>query len=141
MKAAHLAAMLSLIASSAFAEKPDPNLTPGDVFKVTAKDVCAHGYSKRTRKVSTNKKREVFRRYGVKYFPHAYEVDHFIPLCLGGSNSVLNLWPQPIVDAVEKDKVESFLCREVCKDEMDLKDAQEAVRTDWRGKVWIRDQR
>jgi hypothetical protein len=30
---------------------PDPNLTPGDTFDVTAEDVCVPGYAKKVRAV------------------------------------------------------------------------------------------
>jgi len=36
-----------------------------------------------------------------------YEFDHFIPLAAGGANDIVNLWPQPLADALEKDKIES----------------------------------
>ncbi len=35
-----------------------------------------------------------------------YEFDHLIPLSLGGSNNACNIWPQPIFEAREKDKLE-----------------------------------
>ncbi|MBI5153271.1 MAG: HNH endonuclease [Parcubacteria group bacterium] len=103
---------------------------------MTANDVCRHGYTKEVRSVSTALKREVCRRYGVSYpTPHgAYEIDHFIPLELGGSNDVTNLWPEPANPRPgfhEKDVVENYLHREVCKGRMTLKQAQEAIRNDW----------
>lgn len=44
-----------------------------------------------------------------------YEEDHIIPLGLGGHPSdPRNLWPEPIADALKKDKVETYLHRQVC---------------------------
>ena len=39
----------------------------------------------------------VYAEYGVIYpqAPGAFEVDHFIPLEIGGSNDLTNLWPEP----------------------------------------------
>src|SRR5271165_1678059 len=67
---------------------PDPNLTPGSTFDVTAQDVCTPGYAKKVRDVPAEMKREVYREYGIiSHGPGDYEIDHLIPLELGGSNS------------------------------------------------------
>ena len=56
---------------------PDPKLTPGDVFDVTAEDICVPGYTKKVRNVPQPVKEEVYREYGVTAHPHgSYEVDH-----------------------------------------------------------------
>src|SRR6202035_2801535 len=74
---------------------PDPKLTPGDAFGVTVQDLCVPGYAKKVRNVPAEMKREVYREYGVtSHSPRDYEVDHLIPLELGGSNSIENLWPE-----------------------------------------------
>ena len=74
---------------------PDPKLTPGDVFEVTVQDLCVPGYTKKVRNVPAEMKREVYEEYGVtSHGPGDYEVDHLIPLELGGSNSIKNLWPE-----------------------------------------------
>jgi hypothetical protein len=74
---------------------PDPKLTPGDTFEVTAQDVCVPGYAKKVRAVPAWLKRQAYAEYGITgYKTGDYEVDHLIPLSLGGSNSIRNLWPQ-----------------------------------------------
>ena len=73
---------------------PDPKLTPGDEFEVTVQDLCVPGYSKKVRDVPAEMKREVYGEYGITSHENGdYEVDHLIPLELGGSNSIKNLWP------------------------------------------------
>jgi hypothetical protein len=74
---------------------PNPKLTPGDAFEVTVQDICVPGYSKKVRNVPAEMKREVYREYGITSHESGdYEVDHLIPLELGGSNSIRNLWPE-----------------------------------------------
>ena len=116
---------------------PDSRLTPGDVFSsATVEEVCERGYTKRVRHVPRSKKEHVFANYGIPY-PQpegAYEVDHFIPLELGGSNDVKNLWLEPANPHPgfhEKDIVENYLHHEVCTGHKTLHDAQEEIRTDW----------
>lgn len=115
---------------------PDEALTPGDVFDVTAEQICVKGYSSSVRDVSLSTKKLVYEEYGVSY-PQprgAYEVDHFIPLELGGSNDIRNLFLEPAEPRPgfhEKDVVENYLHSEVCKGREELQKAQEEIRTDW----------
>jgi hypothetical protein len=54
-----------------------------------------------------SEKDQVAQRYGIpKSDYYKYEFDHFIPLNAGGSDDPGNLWPQPLAEAHEKDKVE-----------------------------------
>jgi len=56
---------------------PDPRLTPGDAFDVSAQDVCTPGYSKRVRNVPQSIKEAVYREYGITAHPRgSFEVDH-----------------------------------------------------------------
>jgi hypothetical protein len=62
---------------------------------VTAQDVCVPGYAKKVRAVPAWLKRQAYAEYGItQYKTGDYEVDYLIPLSLGGSNSIRNLWPQ-----------------------------------------------
>jgi hypothetical protein len=56
-------------------------------------------------------------------FDSCCEIDHLIPLELGGSNDVKNLWPQPQdprPGSFEKDSLENDLHHRVCNGEMSL---------------------
>jgi len=114
---------------------PNSTLTPGDVLVgVTAAQVCTPGYATGVRDVTTAEKAVVYSRYGVSPVFGEHEVDHFIPLELGGSNVVTNLWPEPYVPvpgAHEKDRAEYYLHYQVCAGTMTLQQAQDAIRTDW----------
>jgi len=114
---------------------PDPVLTPGDTLEVTAADICVPGYSSKVRSVTDAVKKQVYLEYGItSRQPYEYEVDHLISLQLGGSNSIINLWPEPYAgdwNARVKDKLENKLHRLVCDGGLDLKTAQQEIATDW----------
>jgi hypothetical protein len=117
---------------------PDSKLTPGDSFAVTSQDLCVPGYTKKVRNVPAEMKREVYEEYGVtSHGSGDYEVDHLIPLELGGSNSIKNLWPESHRtlpwNAQVKDRLEGKLHALVCSGQLDLKTAQQAIAADWIG--------
>ena len=115
---------------------PDSNLTPGNTFDVTARDLCVIGYSKKVRNVPAEMKRKVYQEYGItSHGPGDYEVDHLIPLELGGSNSIKNLWSESHRtspwNAQVKDRLEGKLHELVCDGKIDLKTAQQAIASNW----------
>jgi hypothetical protein len=59
------------------------------------------------------------------------EIDHIIPIELGGANSKSNLWAQQWVDARKKDVLENRLHELVCERTLDLGKAQREIATDW----------
>ena len=64
----------------------------------------------------------------------AYEVDHFIPLEIGGSNDIKNLWLEPATPAPgfhQKDQFENFEHGQVCDREITAAEAQSRMVSDW----------
>jgi hypothetical protein len=106
----------------------------------TDMNVVCHRSTKERRRVSAEVHRLALTEYGFTY-PQprgAFEVDHLIPLELGGDNVIANLWPEaaePAPGYHEKDRVENYLHRQVCAGAMNLADAQRQIATDWL-KVW-----
>jgi len=105
----------------------------GHTFDVTAQDVCVPGYAK---KVPEWLKRQAYAEYGItEYKTGDYEVDHLIPLSLGGSNSIRNLWPQSTKtspwNSYVKDALERKLHSLVCAGQLDLKTAQQEIASNW----------
>lgn len=124
-------------------DSPDPNLTPGAVFEdATVEEICTPGYARSVRYVPPEVRRQVYAAYGLRGNHTGYcsgkegcEVDHLISLELGGSNDASNLWPESFDakpwNAHVKDKIEDRLHALVCDGEIDLKEAQHAIATDW----------
>lgn len=116
---------------------PDRACNPGSVFAgATVEKICVAGYSKSVRSVSTKLRKQLFAAYGVEYSQAkgAYELDHLIPLALGGDNSAANLFPEaaePSPGFKEKDVVEVYLQEEVCAGKIDLAAAQTQIASDW----------
>jgi hypothetical protein len=112
---------------------PSSSLTPGDVFVDATVDViCVPGYSAGARDVSASTRTSVFESYGVGGADRSkYELDHLIPLELGGSNDEKNLWPQPLSasgsDAHDKDAAENAFHAAVCSGQVDLAAAQAGI--------------
>src|SRR5262249_53276888 len=83
---------------------------------------------KKVRAVPARLKRQAYAP--VRPYPSTsdYEVDHLIPLSLGGSNSIRNLWPQSTKtlpwNSYVKNALERKLHKLVCAGQLDLKIAQ-----------------
>jgi hypothetical protein len=67
------------------------------------------------------------------------EVDHFYPLCAGGSNDLSNLWYMPAhliwygsdYGYKTKDALEAWICTQIKAGKLDPKVAYEKITTDW----------
>jgi hypothetical protein len=113
---------------------PDPACTPGAVFAgATAARICTPGYAGSVRDVPESLKQAVYAEYGIEeHTPGSYEVDHLVPLELGGSNSIANLWPEVSPGYHAKDAVENALHDAVCARSVALGAAQRTIARDWR---------
>ena len=133
------AALVWLLAGASVAagELPDQNLTGGSVRTDNPDLACGHSKENRGR-MTAARRDEVLLRYGLPPGHHPdYEIDHLIPLCLGGADDASNLWPQPhksiepMWNAQAKDWLERKLCKLVCEGKVGLPDAQVEIATDW----------
>lgn len=115
---------------------PDRACTPGATFRgVTRQQVCIRGRAKHVRNVPESLKRSTYAEYGVRtHHRGQFEVDHLVPLELGGSNAATNLWPEPAAPTPgfhEKDHLENALHALVCSGRMSLKRAQGLIKRNW----------
>jgi hypothetical protein len=114
---------------------PNSNLTPGQTRKVTKDQICSADYQASVKPISDSARKEAFGRYGLRDVDSKSEVlDFLVPVELGGSNDIENLWPQPTRgewSATQKDALEQKLHEMVCDGSLTLKDAQNAIRKNW----------
>jgi hypothetical protein len=130
--------------SQAYLPLPDPSCTPGalnpDVTQSTIDStICVSGWTATVRPSTsyTNK----LKVQGIANYRYSdtslsdYEEDHFLPLELGGApKDPKNLWPEPHAgdeNSSSKDSVENKVKKAVCADQVTLRDAQNAMLTDW----------
>lgn len=113
---------------------PDPTCTPGKSFANTVnKILCNNSNAGNPRQVTASMKNQVYAMYGItSHKSDGWEVDHFIPRCLGGADDITNLWPEPSPEFHLKDRVEVWLCHQVCNKTMTLDRAKAIIIVDWK---------
>lgn len=128
---------------------PDPQCTPGGVNPSVSVDVLRDP-NWRTRTVrncesSESQKHITYRWYDIQKprinsnQNQVCELDHLVPLELGGADGLGNIWPQCGPNAVslneryfkQKDRVENYLAEEVKTGRMPLDSAQRGIASDW----------
>lgn len=122
---------------------PDPKCTPGAADPSVTQDnidstICVSGYTKTVRppvSVTDPIKQEHMQAYGFTDSPKNYELDHLIPLEIGGAPAdVRNLWPESRytdLNSYDKDKFENYLHKQVCAGALSLKTAQNEIASNW----------
>jgi hypothetical protein len=88
------------------------------------------------RNVPQTEKFAVEREYGLpeRLYGRTIEIDHIIPLELGGSNDIANLFPEPGSGPNSyhvKDRLENRLHDLVCGGRMALAAARRAISLNW----------
>jgi hypothetical protein len=120
---------------------PDPDCTPGATYyKVTQSNIhstiCVAGWTSTVRPsegYTQGLKVKQIALYGYAVTgTYNYEVDHLIPLELGGAPySPRNLWPERGAIPNPKDSVENALNNAVCDGSVSLRAAQHAMANNW----------
>ena len=111
-----------------------PGEVDGRVTEATIRStICTRGYTAKVRpprRVTNAIKRRLAR--GLPGSPTDYELDHLIPIGLGGHpRSLKNLWLQTWPEAAAKDQDELRLPRAVCSGRRTLDRAQHEMLATW----------
>lgn len=117
--------------------------TPGAFRRLTRADVCDGDSSRATLRAAD--RREVVGEYGVPgWSGRDGELDHRVPVFLGGRTVPANIWPEPGSIPNAKDRVEFRVYRRVCFSDpapMRVRTARRIFLADWRHtyRVWLED--
>jgi hypothetical protein len=100
--------------------KPDPRLTPGQLCVVADQIRYPEQIKYCSRDVSSETKQSIILTYDAKLGYNIrnqnrgdFKIDHYIPLCMGGSNERQNLWPQHESVYKYTDPLEGLLCEKM----------------------------
>jgi hypothetical protein len=120
------------------AAAPDRRCSPGAYYvRLTKAVICALGFRTGSiRNVPQTEKFAVEREYGMAaaYYGRSIEIDHIVPLELGGSNSIANLFPEPGSGNASyhaKDAAENRAKAWVCEGRLSLAAARRGFAADW----------
>ena len=119
-------------------ELPDRSCTPGAVDPAVTQanigsTICRSGYTTTVRPPESQTEKFKWDVAEPAYGQHdvSGELDHLVPLELGGANDARNLWVEAGSIPNPKDTVEDALKRAVCDGKVKLRDAQAAIAKNW----------
>lgn len=128
MKKHHVVLILVLslsqaaFAANSFPTSPNTELTPGSLCDKPDAKRYPEGIPYCNRKVGTGTKKEIIRTYDSELGftvgemdRKDFKIDHYIPLCMGGSNHEDNLWPQHKSVYGVTDQLEQQACEKMAK--------------------------
>jgi len=120
-------------------ELPDRSCTPGAIDPAVTQanigsTICRSGYTTTVRPPESQTEKFKWDVAEPAYGQHdvSGELDHEIPLELGGANDARNLWVEAGSIPNPKDAVEDALNRAVCDGKVKLRAAQAAIAKNWR---------
>lgn len=120
---------------SGFPTSPDQSLTPGSLCDRPNQKRYPEGIPYCSRDVKSELKKEIMREYDAKLGYRvtqmeraAFKIDHYIPLCMGGSNNQDNLWPQHVTVYNITDPLEPVFCGKMAAGRLRQADAIELLR-------------
>jgi hypothetical protein len=113
---------------------PNPQLTPGKLCDVPTTYRYPEHIAYCDRDVTYDTKESLIQKYDEQLGYHIetlnradFKIDHFIPLCAGGSNDTANLWPQHKSVYAITDPVEPLICAKMAAGKLKQADAVKLV--------------
>lgn len=122
------------VESSVSAMRPPYRSPGGSLCSTRDRDFREFRYAERIpycrRNVSTSTKNRIAARYGISASDRSrnYQIDHYIPLSIGGSNRDSNLWPLTNAEASQKARLEYQLFQSVRDGRMSQRQAISEIR-------------
>jgi len=118
-----------------FPQSPHAQITPGSLCDTPTEYRYPEHINYCERDVSSDLKNAIFEDYRkrIGYTLSIrnradYKIDHFIPLCAGGSNKQNNLWPQHVTVFNTTDPMESLGCEKLKLGRITQKDLVALIR-------------
>ncbi|MGE4131914.1 MAG: hypothetical protein AB7F86_09765 [Bdellovibrionales bacterium] len=122
-------------AASYYPTTPNPETTPGSACERPDSYRYPEKIAYCERHVSKSMKWQVIRNYNQKLGYRIedgdrgqFKIDHFFPLCAGGSNSFDNLWPQHRTVYEVTDPLEGLMCEKMARGRLRQQEALELIR-------------
>src|SRR5262249_32925896 len=88
-----LAALVTALPAIVSAQRPSEFKTPRATTKDKVAQLCTADYATSAKPISNWQRNEALTRYGIRPESFTGELDHLVPVSLGGSNDPDNLWP------------------------------------------------
>lgn len=128
-------AQISKAGNPSYPLGPDLRMTPGSLCKSSKVFRYPEKIPYCNRDVDSNLKQEVITAY-VKRFGYkinsanrsSFKIDHYIPLCMGGSNEADNLWPQHANVYSITDEIEHLSCIKMAEGKLRQMDAVQLIK-------------
>lgn len=118
------------INASDFPRGPELSITPGKICDHPSSyrypeqiPYCVRDVTYQTKEVIIKEYDQKFN-YRIEYLNRTdFKIDHFIPLCAGGSNDIVNLWPQHRSVYEITDPLEPIICAKMALGKLKQKEA------------------
>lgn len=123
------------IGNKKFPDGPDQRTTPGDICQNSNTYRYPEHIRYCERDVTPSMKAEIIANYDrefdydIRQLPRGdFKIDHFIPLSIGGSNDIKNLWPQHKSIYKYSDTIELQVFELISKAKIKQADAIQAIK-------------